>query len=81
MMIIAEGVKRAGTFEGEAVRNAILSINDYEGLGGYGNINGTFDFTVTKDGDGLQQAALYWVDAQGNDILLKDVMDQLLTKK
>ncbi|MGI6160531.1 MAG: ABC transporter substrate-binding protein [Christensenellales bacterium] len=77
MMIIAEGVKRSGKFDGEAVRDAILSITDYEGLGGAGNTNGTFDFSVTKDGDGLMQAALYWVDADSNDILLEEVLDDL----
>ena len=80
MMIIAEGVKRAGTFDGEAVRDAILSIDDYEGLGGAGNVNGTFDFTMTKDGDGLVQAALYWVDENGKDHLLENVLDELLKK-
>ena len=78
MYILYEGVKRAGTFDGPAVRDAILSINDFVGLGGAGNVNGTFDFTMTKDGDGLMQAALYWVDETGKDHLLDSVLDNLL---
>jgi branched-chain amino acid transport system substrate-binding protein len=77
MMLIAEGVKRAKSFDGTAVRNAILTITDYVGLGGFGNTSGAFNFTITKNGDGLQQGAPYWVDKEGKDIPLKQVIGQL----
>ncbi len=50
--VIAEGIKRAGSTDGTAMRDAIRKINDFEGLAG------KFDYT-DGSGEGLRTCRIY----------------------
>ena len=63
--ILFEAIERCRSFDSTDIRDAIDTINDYVGLQGGGNTNGAFDYTLTKDGEGLQQVAC-WVISDGN---------------
>lgn len=52
MMVLAAAVEKAGTVEGSAVRDALESINDYQGLGG------TYDFSQ-GDREGIHSFNAY----------------------
>ena len=50
--VLAEGIRQAETTDGEAVRDAILAINDYKGIAG------VFDYGAGK-GEGIDTMRLY----------------------
>ena len=52
MMLLAEAMRRADTLESEDIRDALVSIKGYKGIGGI------FDFT-DGSGDGIQTARLF----------------------
>lgn len=54
IMVMAEGARRAGTTESTAVRDAIETINDFQGLGG------TYDFT-RGDREGIHEMMAFIV--------------------
>ena len=62
--ILFEAIERSRSFDSTDIREMINTMNDYVGLQGGGNTNGAFDFTISKDGEGLQQVAC-WVIQDG----------------
>ncbi|QUO38540.1 ABC transporter substrate-binding protein [Dysosmobacter sp. Marseille-Q4140] len=65
MIVLDAAVQAAGSTDGAAVREALLNLSDVQGLAG------TFDFTVTGDGEGLHDFAS-WVVVDGDSIKLDD---------
>jgi len=61
MIALDAAVQKAGTIEGEAVKDAMLSLSGLQGLAG------TFDFTVSGDGEALHDFAS-WVVVDGVSI-------------
>lgn len=53
--ILAEGIVRAGSADGPAVRDAIMAIDDLDGIAG------TFSF-VGKNGEGIEEVRLYRIE-------------------
>lgn len=78
IMVMAEGAKRAGTTDSEAVRDAIETIDNFEGLGG------TYDFT-RGDREGIHEFQAYividqkpirfdkWIEDGGYDEFKKSI--------
>lgn len=64
VMILATAIEMAGSIDSDAVRDAINSITDYEGLGG------TFDYSL-GDNEGLHTCAVYVV-VDGKYVLFDD---------
>lgn len=54
--VLAEGIRRAGSTEGPAVRDAIAAIEDMKGLAG------TFDYASGGSGEGIDSARLYAIE-------------------
>jgi branched-chain amino acid transport system substrate-binding protein len=52
VQVLAEGIRRAGTTDGAAVRDAINSINDLQGIAG------TFDYSAGT-GEGISTMRIY----------------------
>ena len=67
MYLFKEAVETAGSTDGTAVRDAMYTISDYEGL------QGTFDFSASHDGEGLTTCRLYIIE-NGEDVLLDDYL-------
>jgi len=67
MFLLKKAVEAAGSTDGTAVRDAMYTISDYEGL------QGTFDFTQSHDGEGLTSCRLY-ITENGKDVLLDDYL-------
>lgn len=53
--VLAEGIRQAGTTDGPAVRDAIMAIDDLEGIAG------TFDYT-DGTGEGISSVRLYQIE-------------------
>lgn len=68
LYLYKEAAERAGTTEGTAVRDAMYTITDYQGL------QGTFNFS-DKSGEGLTESRLY-ITEDLKDILLDDWLAQ-----
>ena len=61
--ILFEAIERCRSFDSTDIRNEIDKMNDYVGLQSKGNnADGTYDFTISKDGEGLQQVACWVID-------------------
>lgn len=67
MYLLKAGFEKAGSTDGEAVRDALYTVTDYEG------IQGTFDFSQSHDGEGLTAVKLFIIDG-GKDVLMTDYM-------
>ena len=69
MMVFKEAIEIAGTTDGEAVKDAILTINDFESLGG------TQDFT-RGDREGMHiENFKPWIVWNGTQINLEDWLE------
>ena len=66
MYLLKAAAEKAGSTDGTAIRDALYTITDYDGL------QGTFDFSIGA-GEGLTESRLYIIDG-GKDILLEDYL-------